>query len=239
MQVILTIVVLYFFIGGIAIIRINNKHPEKKKENILKYFTYLFLVSGMIASIQHKLLPYASLIIIYIGLYEIIKAGNTRTGFSSKYITASILAYLPVAISFFLFSSKVKMQEQLFVYIIVFVFDGFSQITGQLTGKTKLAPVISPGKTVEGTAGGVITALITGFAIRQTVSFTFPALIIVTITICLTSLGGDLLASFYKRKSGIKDYSNILPGHGGILDRYDSFIMTGSCYYIMSLFLKP
>ncbi|MEP7263352.1 MAG: phosphatidate cytidylyltransferase [Bacteroidota bacterium] len=238
MQFTLIIITIYFLTGAFAINRINHKHPEKRKENILKYITYLLLVTGMIACIQNFLLPYICFIIIYIGLYEIIKAGTNQKSFSLKTISVSILLYLLITIPFFLFSSKVQMTEQLFIYIIVFVFDGFCQITGQLAGRNKLARRISPGKTVEGLAGGLTAALVTGIAINPIVGFPIPALLIITLLICISSLAGDLLASFYKRKTGIKDYGNIIPGHGGILDRYDSFIMAGGCYYLITLFYK-
>lgn len=116
---------------------------------------------------------------------------------------------------------------------------------GVLFGKHKMAPVLSPKKTWEGAVGGVLAAVVLGTvfglifreklaALRVPVLFCGLACGISSIV----SMIGDLTASAYKRSFGLKDYSNLIPGHGGILDRFDSVIFVAPViYYLTRLFL--
>lgn len=112
------------------------------------------------------------------------------------------------------------------VLVLIWVFDIMAYVTGSLLGKTKMVPKISPKKTWEGFAGGVVFTIAASFLIWKqipTISLLNHFLIAVTVVIFATP--GDLLESYFKRKANIKDSGNILPGHGGILDRFDSFFM--------------
>lgn len=106
------------------------------------------------------------------------------------------------------------------------VCDTGAYFVGVKFGKTKLCPEISPNKTVEGALGGIAASIIASLVI--TLSFGYftdilPVLVL-TIPLCAAGMAGDLFASVIKRKAGIKDYSNLIPGHGGILDRVDSIL---------------
>lgn len=117
---------------------------------------------------------------------------------------------------------------------------------GVFFGKHKLCPVISPKKTVEGAVGGivictVITVLI-GFIFNKTIvadTHSVNLLVLGMITPVFAVLGmiGDLLASYIKRSVGIKDYGKIMPGHGGVLDRFDSLLLIAPVFYILLEFL--
>ena len=111
-----------------------------------------------------------------------------------------------------------------YLYVVVAVYDGFSQVTGQWFGRWPLAPRISPGKTVEGVTGGLTAAYLAAMCLSGAVDAGFVGRVALGIGTALACLTGDLAASWVKRASGIKDYSNILPGHGGVLDRFDSFL---------------
>ena len=122
--------------------------------------------------------------------------------------------------------------------------DTSAYCVGMLLGKHKLAPVLSPKKSVEGGIGGVIGAALLGalygFLVRNQVGFDHPAL--VCAVVCgvggLISMVGDLAASAVKRNYGIKDYGKLIPGHGGILDRFDSVLFTAPViYYLTTLFV--
>ena len=122
--------------------------------------------------------------------------------------------------------------------------DTSAYCVGMLFGKHKLAPVLSPKKSVEGGIGGVIGAALLGalygFLVRNQVGFDHPAL--VCAVVCgvggLISMVGDLAASAVKRNYGIKDYGKLIPGHGGILDRFDSVLFTAPViYYLTTLFV--
>lgn len=113
----------------------------------------------------------------------------------------------------------------LFVCFIVWAADSGAYFAGKSLGKHKMAPNVSPNKTIEGLVGGIITALIVGWATSQwfDIEFSSPiAMVMITLITVVISVLGDLVESMFKRVSGIKDSSNIIPGHGGVLDRIDS-----------------
>lgn len=104
--------------------------------------------------------------------------------------------------------------------------DTFAYFTGKIFGKTPLAPSISPNKTWEGSAGGLIGCVLAAFLCNHFLfhsGFEFWKIILLGVLICVTGSFGDLFESSLKRAVGIKDSGNILPGHGGFMDRFDSF----------------
>ena len=108
--------------------------------------------------------------------------------------------------------------------IIIWLFDTFSYVGGKIIGGKKLMPNISSGKTVSGLATGVILTLISVF-IYQIINNEFEIILILfTFSIIIFSFLGDLIASILKRISYLKDSGSIMPGHGGLLDRLDSFL---------------
>ena len=120
-----------------------------------------------------------------------------------------------------------------FIYLIPFVFgwvtDTFAYFVGRFLGKHKLIPAVSPKKTVEGAIGGAVgcalVAILYGFVIGQcfdTVQPNYVVLAIAGVIIAVVSQLGDFAMSAIKRQYGIKDYGKLLPGHGGLLDRFDS-----------------
>ncbi len=121
-----------------------------------------------------------------------------------------------------------------FLLFLIWVADSGAYFAGRTWGRHKLAPNISPGKTIEGVlgalAGGVLLALTVGFSGWLQVSPWLLALLCV-LTV-LVSVGGDLWESVIKRKRGIKDSGSLLPGHGGILDRIDSLIAAAPFFVV-------
>ena len=97
---------------------------------------------------------------------------------------------------------------------------------GVSMGKTKLCPAISPKKTVEGAIGGIVSSAIVGLVITLCFGLYDKILpvMLLTIPFCIAGMAGDLFASIIKRKVGIKDYGDLIPGHGGVLDRVDSIL---------------
>lgn len=146
------------------------------------------------------------------------------------------------------FSYHVLLVEQtgeysLFVWLIVltaFGTDIMAYFTGVFLGKHKLCPKISPKKTIEGSIGGILGSMILCGLFSW---FVMPRLLVHGLIIGLLggiiSQFGDLTASIFKRKMGIKDYGNLIPGHGGILDRFDSVLFTAPMvYYYIILVLS-
>ena len=118
------------------------------------------------------------------------------------------------------------------IVLTAFGTDVMAYFTGFLLGKHKLCPKISPKKTVEGSVGGIIGSIVLSGIFGY---FFMPEILVHCLVIGLlggiVSQFGDLTASIFKRKMGIKDYGNLIPGHGGILDRFDSVLFTGPMVY--------
>ncbi len=127
----------------------------------------------------------------------------------------------------------------LFAFFCCWLSDTFAYFVGRKFGKRKLAPVISPKKTIEGAIGGIIcTAVLNtvlffvfryNFALSEKISLV--TVIISSVFLSVISIFGDLAASTIKRHHGIKDFGNLLPGHGGVMDRFDS-----SCFVFPALY---
>jgi phosphatidate cytidylyltransferase len=122
----------------------------------------------------------------------------------------------------------------MFFLLLIWVADSGAYFSGKAFGKHKLAPHISPGKSIEGVIGalfgGVLCAVILGSLGWLNVST--PMLILLCMSTVLVSVGGDLWESVLKRERGVKDSGNILPGHGGVLDRIDSQIAAGPFFLV-------
>jgi phosphatidate cytidylyltransferase len=115
----------------------------------------------------------------------------------------------------------------LVLFLIVWATDTGAYFAGKAWGKKKLAPLISPGKTVAGLVGGLVAAVLVGIAAGTWLPMPARdplALAGLALLTAVASVGGDLLISMHKRTSGCKDSSRLLPGHGGILDRLDSLL---------------
>jgi phosphatidate cytidylyltransferase len=131
-------------------------------------------------------------------------------------------------------------------FIISWVCDAGAYFTGVLFGKHKLIPEISPKKTVEGAIGGIVIAtlvyLLFGFVLDKlvdgmTVNYILLAVFGVLLSIC--SQLGDLVASLLKREYGVKDYGRVFPGHGGVMDRFDSTISVSAVLMILCAVFPP
>ena len=126
------------------------------------------------------------------------------------------------------------------VFIASWISDTFAYFTGVLFGKHKLAPVLSPKKSIEGSVGGVIGSALAGalfgylFATRvgQEVNLILVCAVLGALGSIISQIG-DLAASAIKRNQDIKDYGTLIPGHGGIMDRFDSVIVTAPIIYFL------
>lgn len=222
-----------FLIGGIGLYIASRKQPDAvRRERLIKFITYFCIVNVMLigALAGHWVLSGLVVLIGVLGARELYGALTRAAGGSILLALAIALGYLVVVVASVLFTWFSTPAMAVFVYLIVCVFDGFSQVSGQLLGKHRLAPTISPGKTIEGTAGGLLFAIGMAFLLRPITSMGAPQSLVVCCFVVFAAFTGDLLASAMKRKSDIKDFSNLLPGHGGILDRFDSFLFaTAAC----------
>lgn len=124
------------------------------------------------------------------------------------------------------------------VFIIAFSTDTFAYFIGSAIGKHKLIPSVSPNKSIEGAIGGILGCLVLSLIYFKYLNLPINILVILFLIISsIAGQAGDLIASKIKRVTGIKDYAKILPGHGGILDRFDSSILVIPFVYILQYIL--
>ena len=158
------------------------------------------------------------------------------------------LVYVAVLISF-VYQTRELPYGNWFVWLIIIGASGsdtFAYLTGMLIGRHHFSE-LSPKKTIEGCVGGVlgtaVLALVYSFFLPEGVDTLFGVNVHILLLICgavcsIVSQIGDLAASAIKRNYGIKDYSNLIPGHGGIMDRFDSILFTAPLvYYMIQLFI--
>ncbi len=152
----------------------------------------------------------------------------TKNRFTFEDVGFSILSAIYVGIGFYFF---IETRDAGLVYIFYSLFmiwatDSGAYFVGKATGKRKLWPEISPNKTVEGSLGGVVCALIVAvlFSLLTEINANLLSLLAITAVLSIFGQIGDLVQSAFKRHFGVKDAGNILPGHGGILDRFDSLL---------------
>ncbi len=149
------------------------------------------------------------------------------------------LIYVFISFIFFIlndFNETIFISFNLFLFSII-TFDTFSYLIGKLIGKNQLIKV-SPNKTVEGFFGGFIISLILSIFLLYyfEIKITFN-LIVFILLIISSGFFGDILQSYFKRKNNIKNSSKLIPGHGGVFDRFDSFLFSIIFYSISINFL--
>ncbi|NMH27555.1 phosphatidate cytidylyltransferase [Flavobacterium silvaticum] len=221
-----------FVIGAFGVHKASRKVADssEKRKQWIKFLTYLVLVFGQVFLISKSAYAWFVVVVIFGGFYELI---NIRK--SIKTFVVALFLYGIFAFGYWTFFSLTAIEWQQFLFVIVITFDGYSQISGQLFGRTKVFPKTSPNKTLEGMVGGCASVIVTSIILSQMLQIELRQALVSGLLIGLFSIAGDFLASFYKRQSGVKDFGKTIPGHGGILDRFDSLIVAASALYLMRL----
>lgn len=137
---------------------------------------------------------------------------------------------------------KIRVMENGFIYLLLtFLFiwmsDTAAYFVGKFFGKHKLAPHISPNKTVEGSLGGLFFTVLFAFTIANIFQYSVSLMMLLAIIVNVFAQLGDLVESAIKRQAKIKDSGNLLPGHGGILDRFDSALFAIPAVYLFLSFV--
>ena len=152
-----------------------------------------------------------------------------------------ITPFYPIAPFIFLILLNQSPERRLLIFMFTLsaLFDSSGYFFGKLFGKHPLAPTISPYKTWEGLIAGFIMAWILGPVLMQALHMNnLGWLTLPFITICcILAFMGGVIISWFKRRAGVKDSSNLLPGHGGLLDRFDSVMLTSVFLYSIKTYL--
>ena len=229
----------FFVVGAISLIGVFELlrviHMEKSALGVIVYTGSILYYLLLLLGLELALLVLIMLIAVYVFTFP-------KYEISSVAISYFALFYVTIMLSCIY---RIRMLSD-GAYMVVLVFlsawgnDTLAYCAGRLFGKHKMSPILSPKKTIEGAVGGVIGAGLLG-CLYGLISKNFLSvhynLIIVFGIVCavggLISIIGDLGASAIKRNYDIKDYSHLIPGHGGILDRFDSIIFTAPIIYYM------
>lgn len=164
------------------------------------------------------------------------RLGATLSG--AVYPTA-LLAFLTDLRTIPEYNGQEALMLTITVLVLVWASDVFAFFTGSFWGRHPLAPSISPGKTWEGFLGGVGGAVLASVVLHftETVPLGMVHLLILALVCTLSGAVGDLAESRFKRMAGVKDSGVILPGHGGILDRFDGIIVAAPLAYMYIIFI--
>ena len=206
------------------------------KNLLIRLFTSLFLIFFLLIFISYfeEYISFAIILIYSMIFYEILfffKNKKRRSFVLFLYVFISLISIEIYIIYFY--------EKVLFLYFILLIscFDISSYIFGSLFGNKRILPKISPNKTIFGVVAGLLLTLIISLSFNNLFYiFTFRTAIVFTALIILFAFIGDVIESFYKRRFEIKNSSNILPGHGGIFDRMDSFVMGSIAMLIFNYF---
>ncbi len=231
------------------LVNATGVHQDEKKVNAIElcgYISILVHYAQMMIFREYRyfifslMFAFFLIMTVYVLLFPKFKSAQAIACFFS-------FVYAPVNISF-IYLLRERPLGIYFAWIpfIAWVCDTCAYFTGRALGKHKMAPVLSPKKTVEGAVGGVIGAMavgaVFGYLLYKNETHdpsVIVMLLVITFVGSLISMVGDLLASGIKREHDIKDYGSLIPGHGGIMDRFDSVIFVTPCIYFLAAVLAP
>ena len=154
-------------------------------------------------------------------------------------VIAGLLVLVPAWLTLALIHLQLPAGPQwvLFLFLLVVSADIGGFLFGRRFGHTKLAPRVSPGKTWEGVAGGLVLSMVVALAGAHWFSMPIMPFILLCLLTVVVSIVGDLTESLFKRHAGLKDSGNLLPGHGGVLDRIDSITAAAPVFLSGLLYL--
>lgn len=206
--------------------------------NFQKLITALFIALFSLISIYA--VPYLLFLVIVMVLGEWYEVTC-----KSRLHLLSGLLFLPIPLAIIILMIKNDMSNLIMLYfIILWSVDSFALITGRFIGGRKLAPKISPNKTWSGFITGIFIAGILAVILNYFFAFIYKdlgdnypvsggGLFFVAVLLASVAQVSDLFLSIFKRKFGVKDFGNILPGHGGFLDRFDSVVFSAPLLFII------
>lgn len=229
-----------FILGGIGIFIVDRRQGKNRRGKAwIKFFVYFLIVNVLFISVFYctTLFRIFCALIIGGGGFELIRLQCSLQKIAFVKFGLFLLAYIITSVLFIIFSFS-EQNILLFTLLIVCSFDAFSQLSGQLFGKRKICPRVSPNKTLGGTIGGIIVSGIVSMVVGYNMGWKISLSISMGIGIALASFAGDLSASYVKRQYNVKDFGCIFPEHGGILDRFDSLMFAGTFVCILQAFCR-
>lgn len=225
---------------------IDIRETKKGFPSFIKVLSYLIMVLIVIGNTNHTNIVFsldyrlmAAILLIYL-LPTVLYHDNKKYSINDAFYLIGGIFFLGISFHLLVVLRNVKLDLIIYLFLITIITDTFAYFTGYLIGRNKLIEDISPKKTWEGLIGGTIMGVFVSCVFYLTIIN--PAMnihLLITITTFLSIIGqlGDLVFSGMKRYYGEKDFSSIIPGHGGMLDRLDSiiFVIFGYMFFISIL----
>ena len=222
---------------------INIKSIKKEVPLFIKIISFISITFLIFASVNVVNLTYfidyrvlSGIFILFLIPTLVYKDRSIYSINDAFYLIGGVL-FLGISFSLLIVVRNFNLNILIYLLLIGTVSDTYALITGKLIGKRKLSKEISPSKTIEGLFGGIFFGTFVPIVYYLTVvnsDINIILLIFVTLFLCLLGVFGDLCFSSIKRYFGKKDFSNLIPEHGGVLDRFDSiiFILLGFTFFI-------
>ena len=242
-------IVLAVFVSAFAAIAVNELLYNTGLVRNPRLLLYTMIMAFAVPLWSYFGCPYPAalvgMVLFYVALFSELMMSKAKIPFSHAAMCMVAGIVIP-----YLFAGLVRVMVMdtgryfiMLPFVVAFLTDIGAYFVGVTLGKHKLCPVLSPKKTVEGLAGGIVLAILGtvgyGLILQYAIGFRVNYLLVVVYGV-LGSLGGvlgDLSFSVVKRQTGIKDYGHLIPGHGGILDRFDSVIVVAPLIEALLLFL--
>ena len=214
---------------------------HKKIPVVLKIFTYLSVLGLILINLYDKNIVSSLdlrvlLAILFLFLSPLVFMKNPKSyHYKDAFLLIGISLFIGIGFHNFILVRNNNIYLMLYLMSITVVTDTFAYLIGSKFGRHKLAPLISPNKTIEGAIGGSIAGTIVGSLVYIFLISKESIIFFVLCTLFLSLIGqlGDLIKSAIKRYAGIKDFSNLIKGHGGILDRLDSILFVTMAYILI------
>ena len=223
-------VLFVYLLGTIALFEMIRMYQLKRRVlfgGVATVFLWLFIVPIEEITVYSYTVTKFELVIL-LAVVLLVASVLTKNEFTFDHASFVFLATVYVGISFYFIieTRLIGLHYFLFILFTIWATDTGAYFIGKYLGKRKLWPAISPNKTIGGAIGGLLFALIFAsvFYFIDSLDRTIFALLLLTVIISIAGQLGDLVASAIKRHYQVKDFGNLLPGHGGILDRLDSFL---------------
>lgn len=205
---------------------------------------FIIDIIGALSIICLSLCSYAIILFLVAQIIRLMVYRNVKSKDPEQRISSSdVMLYLGLPMCLMVFDPMVRIP--LLVFMMLWLNDSGAYIVGSLIGRHKLCPSISPNKTWEGFFGGIVITIIGSFLLFKLCSSFFGMeqyglgmWMILAVSTCIFGTIGDLLESKIKRCYGVKDSGHWIPGHGGILDRIDSFLIAFPAAFILLLILN-
>jgi phosphatidate cytidylyltransferase len=242
-------IVLTVFVAAFSAISVNELLFNTGLVRNSRMLLYTMIMAFAVPLWSYFGCPYPAalvgMLVFYVALFSELMLSKAKISFAQ-------LAYCVVGgiLIPYLFAALVRIMVTetgryyiMMPFVVAFLTDIGGYFVGVTLGKHKLCPVLSPKKTVEGLVGGIVLAIlgIVGYGLILQFGFGFKVNYLVVIVYgIMGAMGGvigDLSFSVIKRQTGIKDYGHLIPGHGGILDRFDSVIVVAPLIEVLLLFL--